>query len=487
MSYMSKLNIKEKIVLGILVLLAIVATGFIIVKTGSLSIGIILALAFFIYATFKTFKDPFWGFSAIVFFLPFERVPTYNVGGTNIKINTILGVIVLFAWILAIAFNSKKWKIQPNALLAPIGLFVLSMLLSLTQAVFLDRAYQILAFVLFTMAIGLMATNMIQTKEDLIKVLKILFVSATVVAIFSFFQFAGDVIGLPNEITLLKQGYGSAVFGFPRIQAFSMEPLYLADYLFIPILLGLAYFFGKNQVLASRWWLAALTVALLIIFVLTVSRGAYLGLAVAFLVLGILQFKQIFTWKHIFVGLAAVLIIGYGVAFALSKGDPRATNEFIGHVLLNDYSNGESIQGRLTAFDLAYQAFLHHPVLGIGLGNYGPYTNGYIGLTPVGGWAIVNNEYLELLAETGIIGFGTFMLMILVLAGRSLWAIWKAKDEFLRLTMIGMLAALIGILVQYLSFSTLYIFHIWVLIGLMVGTQNLIFKITNNQEPITKQ
>ena len=141
---------------------------------------------------------------------------------------------------------------------------------------------------------------------------------------------------------------------------------------------------------------------------------------------------------------------------------------------MNDYNTGESIQGRLNSFELAYQAFLHHPILGIGLGNYGPYTQGYIGYTPVGGWNIVNNEYLELMAETGVVGTGAFMLIILILIGRSFWAVIKANDEFLKLTMIGFLVAFVGILAQYASFSTLYIIHIWVLMGLMVATQNII-------------
>ena len=482
---MDKLNLHEKIWLTVGVVLAIIISGFVIAKLGSTAFAMILALFLLAIAIFKIFKDPFWGFSALVFFLPFERVPTYDLGGINIKINTVLGFILLMAWVLALIFNSKKWKIQPNVLMGPIALFVMTLLLSLTQAVYLDRAYEILAFVLFTIALGLTATNMIRTKEDLIKVLKTLFISATVVAIFSFFQFSGDIIGLSKNITLLKQGYGSEVFGFPRIQAFSMEPLYLADYLFIPIFLGLAYFFGKNQVITGRWWLAGLTTALAIIFILTVSRGAYLGLAVAILVLAILQFKQIFTWKHVIVGALAIAIIGSGVFFALSQGNKRATAEFIGHVSLNDYNSGESIQGRLTAFGLAYEAFLHHPTLGVGLGNYGPYSVGYIGQTPVGGWAIVNNEYLELMAETGVAGTAAFMLIIFILIGRSFWAIWKSRDDFLRLTMIGMLAALIGILVQYVSFSTLYIIHIWVLIGLMVATQNLIF--TQNKPSVLKE
>jgi len=473
---MNTLSTKAKITLSIAILLAILASGFIIAKLGSIGFLLITILFVMIFVVAKVFKDPLWGFCSIMFFLPFERVPSFLIGGTNIKINTILGFIVILAWIFALLFNGKKWKIQPNALAIPLGLFVSSILLSLTQAVDLDRAYVVTAFVLFTMFLGILATNMVSSTEDLQKIIKVLFFSSLVAGLFGFFQFAGDVVGLPMSITLLKEGYGSGTFGFPRIQAFSMEPLYFANYLFLPICLGLAYFFEEVKGFLSRWWMLVLSVILLINFVLTVSRGAYLGFVGSFLVLGILMFKKIFTWKNVFIMAFSIFIVGYGVAYGLSNGDTRATNEFIKHVLVKDYSAGESVQSRLSASGQAYTAYQLNPVFGLGLGNYGPYVKSYPVNTPKDGWPIVNNEYLEIMAEMGTYGIVTFGLILLVLIVRSLVAIYRAKDDFLKLTMIAMLAALAGVLIQYASFSTLYIIHIWVLIGLMVGVQNLILR-----------
>lgn len=473
---MNKLSLKEKIFVTVLTLLAVVVSGLIIAKLGTISFFMMAILFVAIFAVFKIFKDPFWGFCSIVFFLPYERIPTYNLAGVDIKINTVLGFIVLVAWILALAYNGKKWKIQPNYLSIPLGLFVMGIMLSLTQALNLDRAYEVTIFVLFTISLSVLATNMVSTKENLQKIIRVLLFSSLIVGAFGLFQFAGNVIGLPDTITFLKQGYDSRVFGFPRIQAFSMEPLYFADYLFLPICLGMAYFFGEAKDFVNRWWILGLTVLLLINFILTVSRGAYLGFVFSFLVLGVLMFKKIFTWKHILIICFSILVLGYSVAFALSNGDTRATNEFINHILVKDYTVGESVQGRLTASNEAYQAYLSSPVFGIGMGNYGPYAKSYPLNTPKDGWDIVNNEYMEILAETGTVGIVCFSLILLFLAYRSLRAILMAKDTYLKLTMMGELAAFIGILVQYAFFSTLYIIHIWVLIGLMVGTQNLIIK-----------
>jgi hypothetical protein len=42
--------------------------------------------------------------------------------------------------------------------------------------------------------------------------------------------------------------------------------------------------------------------------------------------------------------------------------------------------------------------------------------------------------------------------------------------------LIGLTAAMVGILVQYNFFSTLYIIHIWIAVGLLAGTQQLALK-----------
>lgn len=92
---------------------------------------------------------------------------------------------------------------------------------------------------------------------------------------------------------------------------------------------------------------------------------------------------------------------------------------------------------------------------------------------PETGWAIVNNEPLEILAETGALGFAAFLFFLVTLALRTIQTIAQARDPFLRTILIGLLSASVGIFIQYQTFSTLYIFHIWFLIGLMVACMSI--------------
>ena len=481
---------KEKLysnfVIGLICIFVAFFAAIIIAKFATLALLIIPVLIAVILLAFFIFKNPELGWFLIVFFLPFERVPTVNFAGVDIKINTVIGFITLFAWVLALMFSHKKFKVQPNALTIPLSLFVIAMLLSLTHAVALDRAIQVLVFILFTMALGILAVNMVYSKGILKKTLMVLFASSFLVGVFGLFQFGGDVVGLPASVTLLKSGYGSAVFGFPRIQAFSMEPLYLANYLLIPIGVGLALFFSKVDIPLKRWWLVGLLVLLLVNFILTVSRGGYLGLIGTFLVIGVFLFQRVFTWKNILIGLATIGIVGYGVLFALNKGEARSVGEFLGHIQLQDFTRGESIEGRIRTFRHALNAWKESPIFGQGIGNYGPWNLHYPNATPREGWDIVNNQYIELLAETGLVGMIAYSLLLMVLIFRSFIAFKYASDQFYKAVLVGLLAALIGILIQYNFLSTLYIIHIWILIGMLVGVQNIILKTRMTKPEIRK-
>lgn len=468
-----KNNLFINLIIGISTLFLSVIAGFIIAKTGILLLMVLLILITLAILSAYIFPNPFIGFLLIIFFLPFERVPTYSLAGADIRISTLVGFITLFAWIGAMMFNSGKWKVQPNAISLPLCLFFVALLLSMTQAIALSRSVEVLIFMLFAVALSIMTVNMISSIDNLRKTVLVILASAAFVGIFGLFQFAGDIIGLPQSLTLLKVGYTSAVFGFPRIHAFSMEPLFFANYLLIPLSLVMAYFFGKVDVI-KRWMLVGILTILLVNFVLTLSRGGYLGLIVTSLIFILLYSRQVFTWRNLAI-LAVIFVVFLGVVFALSKGESNAVSRFVNQATGQDAKIGsESVQGRLMSYASAIKIYKDHSVLGIGLGNYGPEVSGYPSKTPAGGWPVVNNEYFEILAESGTVGGITFGLLLLVVIIRSLMALKHAKDPFLKATMFGLFAAFMGILTQYNFFSTLYIIHIWILIGLLIGVQNII-------------
>ncbi len=433
-------------------------------------------------------KDPTWGVMLMAFFLPFERIPNIDIGGFSLKINHAIGALTFILVLLAIVV--RKRKIAPNPLAIPLALLFFSYILTGLNAVNFFRHVAVYISLLLMLSIYLVVINCIQDKMALRRVMIALFVGAAFMALIALYQFLGDMIGLPYTITGLDPGYIKDVFGFPRVHGFAKEPLYYANYLFIPLGIGIAYFFSstksreqqtKAQSLAESLIgpkLLPLILLMLITFILTLSRGAFLASVPFFLIFIVLYAKQILTPRNIILGVATLGIALIAVYSILNAVSPQAVERFIGHAKLEDVlvsRTGESGFGRLATFQQAIQAWQIAPWTGIGLGNFGPYVASYPDEKPESGWQIVNNEYLELLAESGAIGLTMVFLMLLILFCRSVLAYRAATDPFLKATMLGLLAAFVAIFAQYNFFSTFYIIHIWFLFGLMTAAQNVIF------------
>ena len=122
-------------------------------------------------------------------------------------------------------------------------------------------------------------------------------------------------------------------------------------------------------------------------------------------------------------------------------------------------------------------AFWVAPWLGFGPGNFGAHmTNTYVG-APHDGWGIVNNEYLEILVEVGLLGFTAFLVAIIIWLCRMQKAMIQAANQpLLHNLLIGSSGMLFGLALQYMTFSTLYIMHIWYGLGLGLAMSNLVLK-----------
>ena len=100
---------------------------------------------------------------------------------------------------------------------------------------------------------------------------------------------------------------------------------------------------------------------------------------------------------------------------------------------------------------------LDHPWVGTGLGTlvavYPRYASFYNGLTV----DHAHNDYLELLAETGMVGGVCGLAFIGLLFWRGLASLQSARESFARATVAGSLAACIGLLLHSLVDFNLHI------------------------------
>lgn len=157
-------------------------------------------------------------------------------------------------------------------------------------------------------------------------------------------------------------------------------------------------------------------------------------------------------FKIALLGVAALLVI----AILIETGSPLAAtfNRFL------ESDKGDISNGRFIMWLLAIQEFLNHPIIGLGwqgyrysyaenlfvAGNYagGEYLEGFKLLD-------THNVYLQVLCETGIIGFAFFLIAILV----PLISAFRLAKEFLRernICIVRQLAFSIGIQVFMLVY-----------------------------------
>ncbi len=103
-------------------------------------------------------------------------------------------------------------------------------------------------------------------------------------------------------------------------------------------------------------------------------------------------------------------------------------------------------QARLAAWGAAGMMFLAHPVLGVGYGNYRSLYGEYIpGIRP--DELDAHNLYLQLLSETGIIGFLVFCVLMVAFA-RIAFKLARQPDPFHRLVGIGVGGGLAATLIH---------------------------------------
>jgi O-antigen ligase len=403
--------------------------------------------------------------AVFLFLLPFERIPSYRWHGVTLKLNYFAGLAVLVLFLLP----------SPAAILRRVRLqtadwLLLALWLAGAFSVWFSpgRARSTILLLLwgFVFLLQFIVSRALTEGAAREKAIRLILWSAVLTALFGIYQFVGDSLGLPLTVTGLRQIYShTAILHFPRIQSVALEPLYFSNFLLVPIFLLLARYVQSAK---ARTFVAVLL--LLVNIVLGISRGAYLALVVGgALFLGYLIWTLPRRQAAQKVGsflLVMALAVGISAAGITGLNGKEAGQTAAGHARVDDVNVGSSVPGRLDAYKLAFQIFKEHPLAGGGIGSFGIRTAGSPEQIAENGYGIVNNEYLELLAETGLLGFGLFLAFLIAVA-------WEAKkaypklDQVQRVTLVAMICAVLAILVQYNFFSTLSVTYIWMFIGLL--------------------
>ena len=216
----------------------------------------------------------------------------------------------------------------------------------------------------------------------------------------------------------------------------------------------------------------------------TYSRGAYLALAVDALVI-LFMFRKRF---NPIVLLAGVLIVALAIPLLPATYRDRFTSLFV-VTTENGVYQDTSLRGRSSEMLTGLAMFAEHPILGVGAGNYKPNYQRYAQLIGIEFRAEARDPhslYVQLLAETGILGTIAFVVMILFLFD----ALNKACKDLERAPHLAewlpwlsaMRLALLSYLVTSIFLHNAYIRYLWILIAMALTAIQITYTLLNNNE-----
>lgn len=209
--------------------------------------------------------------------------------------------------------------------------------------------------------------------------------------------------------------------------------------------------------------------------VTSLSRGAWLGILIALLVLMALWGPRLRRWV-----IPIILAMGAFVWLVQSGFLPGGfTDRFLAG--LDQYRifdvryeilspQNWAVMERMAHWQAAWYMFLDHPWLGVGVGNYPAAYSDY----QVGTWfdplGHAHNYYLNLLAETGITGLLAFLILLVAAYGTCLRGLRgpAGRDPLRRAILVGVTASLVMFCV-HMTFDNLLVHGLSIQLGLMLA------------------
>ena len=353
--------------------------------------------------------------------------PTVNIGFANLYFHQWVILIALLASISSgLILENFHTKIK-SELNVPLMVFVGSLILSMTHApnmIVGIKSFLYIGVLFASYYLVLLCVN----REKHIKVFIALLVIAT------------SVVCL---ITL--RYHGSGRLGSLVLRNPNSFGNFLA--LVIPFCISMLLY-GRLE--KGKKLLLALSLILMFInLTLTFSRSAWAGVFVGILFLSVIRPKV-----QLFILLCGII----SAVLLLSPIQKR---------VIKDISD-PGAQYRIVKAKIAYEKFKKHPVLGNGLGSF-HYGAQFSEIWAYRAHSTLENNYLLMLAEGGIIEFLAFLYLIIALGKKAIILLKKVRAPFLYSVLLGSVISIISTLAAGMFEDTLFFPKNNWLIGMFLG------------------
>ena len=398
-------------------------------------------------------------FVAILFFTPF-----------SIAAIEITFPLLLVAWVLGAGVTLPAERNTLWALLLYVAVCALSLICSKFRAISLTGLIGKTAEYGF---LFLFASHAVKYPRVPSQAVRAILVAAWLVMLYSFWQ----------EWAIFRATYKSAVLdpirgftlGYVRMVGPYKNPNDLATYLMVIGLMVIALLMEGGRRLSVHLGILALLLVGCLIW--TVSRGAILGFWIGILLLGALHAHR----RKSRMALAGILTASTGFLLFLSRSNWQTL------ITLSDIGSRD----RSVMWNTGWAMFRDRPFLGHGINtfmaNYGTYVGGNHGP------AYAHNCYLQIAAETGLLGLASFLGFLFCLGSICRRALHQEETSLppqlreFRPILIGLAAGVLAFLAQSACDTNLYAVRqtvlFWTFSGMILGISGLLLKTEHTSQP----
>lgn len=256
--------------------------------------------------------------------------------------------------------------------------------------------------------------------------------------------------------------------GISRANGFYGHPMTLGGWLCIFMPLLLIEFFEK-RLLDKYYWLSGIAFCVCSAgLVFNGTRGAWL--AVAIVCAGLIIYYMFKSKSNLAVGIIFIALIS-----ALLVNNSKFMHRLD---TIDDFTKYQSNTERILIWQSAWNMFKDHPILGVGLGQYTVnYQQKYISpqaKEPNLGHA--HNNFMQMLAENGIVGFTGFIVMFGYIIFKNLIDWFKTRNTYALMIVSATICLLLQGFTEYNVGNSAVIKMYWCTFGLLVVLENISIK-----------
>jgi len=371
---------------------------------------------------------------AVAALLPFGAIPI-NVGFYPTFLDAVL-VALFGVWLVRVATRTQSALVSTplDALMFVFLLLVFfSFVAGMQHAGLTMNTLRHFVEIVVAIALYFVVVNVVQTRQQLERAVRVIILAGFVAALIGVVLYV-----LPQDLTVRLLS-ALRVFHYPssnvlrfiednpqlpmRATSTSIDPNVLGGLLVLVTALTAPQFFARTPLLDRRL-VAVILGVMLVCLLLTFSRGSFIGLGLAMLVLATLRYRRMFLWMM--AGLIVILVL-------------PPTQNYLEHFQAGLAGQDLATQMRIGEYRDALNLIAKYPWFGVG----------FLGTPNIDEYLGVSSVYLLMAQNMGLVGLSAF-LVILAVFFRNAWRAWRATwaaATTLEPILAGLVSALVGALI----------------------------------------